>query len=307
MGPANGTCILCGGTAEKRFKGETQDTRFNCGVCGAFSVSDIFREDHLNGLDQRSRAALSAATRQSAQPLRLDSTNWEAYRDAHLNVPVATKVEKLLEEFRRRSEFAGHYVDFEPAKWYPLIDAAGVDECRFIADILLQSKLVDERAKTQGGASQIRLSGEGWKKLEALGAASQAVAFVAMWFDEQLSVAFESGIKPAIENDCGFTRAIRVDREQFSERIDDRILAEIRRCRFLVADFTGHRGGVYFEAGFALGLGKPVIWTCRGSDIEQAHFDTRQYPHLVWETHEDLRKKLTARIRALIPGAKPKG
>ena len=48
----------------------------------------------------------------------------------------------------------------------------------------------------------------------------------------------------------------------------DRILAEIRKSKFVVADFTscgeciacdkcehiGARGGVYFEAGFALGL-----------------------------------------------------
>jgi len=34
-------------------------------------------------------------------------------------------------------------------------------------------------------------------------------------------------------------------------------------CRFIVADFTGQRGGVYFEAGYALGLRKPVIWTCK--------------------------------------------
>jgi nucleoside 2-deoxyribosyltransferase len=68
-----------------------------------------------------------------------------------------------------------------------------------------------------------------------------------------------TGIQPSIEVDCGFTKAIRVDREHFGDRIDDRIIAEIRRCRFIVADFTGQRGGVYFEAGFALGLGKPVI------------------------------------------------
>ncbi len=37
--------------------------------------------------------------------------------------------------------------------------------------------------------------------------------------------------------------------------------------RFMIADFTGHRGGVYFEAGFAHGLGIPVIWTCREDQL----------------------------------------
>lgn len=43
--------------------------------------------------------------------------------------------------------------------------------------------------------------------------------------------------------------------KEHSNKIDDEIIGEIRRSAFIVADFTGHRGGVYFEAGFAMGLG----------------------------------------------------
>ena len=60
--------------------------------------------------------------------------------------------------------------------------------------------------------------------------------------------------------------------------------ARIKRSRFLVADVTGGRQGVYFEGGFAKGLGLPVIWTCsHGTDAELKkwmHFDTRQYNHI---------------------------
>lgn len=69
----------------------------------------------------------------------------------------------------------------------------------------------------------------------------------------------------------------------------------------MIADFTGNRNGVYFEAGFAMGLGIPVIWTCRKDHIDNVHFDTRQYNHIVWETPEELREKLTYRIEATIP------
>lgn len=56
--------------------------------------------------------------------------------------------------------------------------------------------------------------------------------------------------------------------------------AEIRRSRFLVADFThdkkqGARGSVYYEAGFAHGLNIPVIFTAR--DGTKPHFDTSAY------------------------------
>ncbi len=84
-------------------------------------------------------------------------------------------------------------------------------------------------------------------------------------------------------------------------KIDDLIIAEIRKSGLLVADFTKQRGGVYFEAGFAMGLGIPVIWTCRSDDVEKLNFDTRQYNHIIWTDADDLKKKLQLRIEASIP------
>jgi hypothetical protein len=48
----------------------------------------------------------------------------------------------------------------------------------------------------------------------------------------------------------------------------------------MVADFTGHRGGVYFEAGDGLGLGIPAIWTCRYDELKKSHFDMRQFNYI---------------------------
>ena len=78
------------------------------------------------------------------------------------------------------------------------------------------------------------------------------------------------------------------------------IVAEIRRSSLLVADFTGHRGGVYFEAGLAMGLGIPVIWTCRTDCVSELHFDTRQYNHIVWTDVPELKTKLVNRIAATV-------
>jgi len=114
--------------------------------------------------------------------------------------------------------------------------------------------------------------------------------------------AYEHGIKKAIAT-CGF-RSLRIDAKETNNKICDEIIAEIRRSRFLVADFTEHRGGVYFEAGFALALGLPVIWTCRTDQLEELHFDTRQYSHVVWSNPDELYSKLVNRIAATIPGAR---
>jgi hypothetical protein len=79
----------------------------------------------------------------------------------------------------------------------------------------------------------------------------------------------------------------RVDQKHHHlNKVDDEIIAEIRRSRFLVADFTCEpdkvRGGVYFETGFAMGLNIPIIWTCKDTSMKDLHFDTRQFPHIVW-------------------------
>ena len=127
-------------------------------------------------------------------------------------------------------------------------------------------------------------------------------AFVAMWFHDSMLDAYERGIDTAVRA-SGY-RPLRIDRKEHVNKIDDEIIAEIRRSRFLVADFTSElgspRGGVYFEAGYALALGKPVIWTCRQDLIADVHFDTRQFNHIVWSSPEELREKLRNRIGAVI-------
>ena len=109
--------------------------------------------------------------------------------------------------------------------------------------------------------------------------------FVAMWFDKSMDDVYEKAIKPAII-DAGY-KPYRVDEDHHNGKIDDLIIAEIRKSRFILADFTSKpkepRGGVYFEAGFAYGLEIPVIWTCQQKLIKHIHFDTRQFRHIGWQ------------------------
>ena len=119
-----------------------------------------------------------------------------------------------------------------------------------------------------------------------------------MSFDVALKPAYENGFQIGIIN-AGYD-PVRVDRVEHTNRIDDEIIAHIRAASFVVTDFTGHRGGVYFEAGFALGLNLPVIWTCQKDDMKDLHFDIRQYNTIDWETPEDLALRLQRRIEATV-------
>ena len=167
----------------------------------------------------------------------------------------------------------------------------------------------EHRATERAGASnntvhELMLRPAGYSRLTELeGNNSESrQAFVAMWFDPSMDEVYQNGIQPAIE-DVGY-EAVRIDRKDHNNRIDDEIIAEIRRSRFLVADFTqgitGARGGVYYEAGFAHGLNIPVIFTCRSDAIEKVHFDTRQYNHITWANSAELRKRLAKRISATL-------
>lgn len=126
--------------------------------------------------------------------------------------------------------------------------------------------------------------------------------FVAMWFGPEMISAYDDGIAPAIEAN-GYN-PVRIDRADYNNKIDDEILSQIRRARFVVADFScgadGARGGVYFEAGFALALDRQVIFSVRRSDLERLHFDTRQFNHIMWEAPADLEMQLRNRIGATI-------
>ncbi len=141
----------------------------------------------------------------------------------------------------------------------------------------------------------------GWERLADLsrtkGSGNQA--FVAMWFDPQMDKAYEEGIEPALL-DTGW-RPLKINRKQHNNRIDDEIVAEIRRSGLLVADCTGFRSGVFFEAGLAIGLDLKVIWMARKGQRIGSHFDTRQYNHVVWKDPADLKKQLTERILATAP------
>lgn len=131
--------------------------------------------------------------------------------------------------------------------------------------------------------------------------------FVAMWFDSTQNEIWEKGIKPGIEGEnnpacqipaTGY-QAKRIDKEEHVNKICDEIIANIRKSRALVADFTGHRGGVYYEAGFAMGLGIPVIWLVNEKEKGNLHFDTRQYNHIIYKDAGELKKMLNNRIKAI--------
>ena len=147
---------------------------------------------------------------------------------------------------------------------------------------------------------EMPISAAGWTFLEecARAGSHSRQCFVAMSFSDAMRSVWTEAIAPAVRR-AGW-QPYRVDAEPHNERIDAKIVSEIRNSRFLVADVTEQKNGVYFEAGYAQGMGLAVIWTVREDDLSKVHFDTRQFHHIVWRDAQHLERELFNSITGII-------
>lgn len=280
---------------------DTHTRRVSCPRCGRFRITERASEALGTRTFRSTAYLLSAATRYASdrdEELLLK----EAELDDHIRsvdepAGIQAAADRLLRWVGDRSGSFGSAVKMSGGEDYPTIAVKDAAEFDYVRGHLLDRGLI--RAQRTLGAGY-EVTPDGWERLDRIGRVTgrSRNAFVAMSFAPDLRPAYDEGIHPAVEA-TGYS-PVRVDSVEHIGKIDDRIIAEIRQSRFLIADCTLQRPGVYFEAGFALGLGLPVIWSCRTDDVENLHFDTRQYNHIVWATPEDLRNKLSIRIVAAI-------
>lgn len=87
------------------------------------------------------------------------------------------------------------------------------------------------------------------------------------------------------------------------QRILPEIWKQIRGCAFTIVDLSPSgnpplpRPNVYYELGFAEGIGKPLIVTAKeGTELP---FDTKDIPVIMWDGQESLREQLTVKVRAI--------
>jgi len=249
---------------------------------------------------------LSAATRQAYEggKLLLLDANLEELAAPHRDVSISQKIDEVLRFIARKCKHPGAIGNLDYDLDYPVADCAGGSEFNQYLEYLEGERLLtifrDEEDNRTGYAPSIK----GWQAIEPtlpIGGEPDR-CFVAMWFDDSLDSVYAMGFVKAIE-ECGF-RPYRVKEDPTNKAIVDKILAEIRRARFVVADFTGHRTSVYYEAGFAHGLGREVIGCCCADYVKDLTFDTRHLGHVVWKNADDLREKLADSIRANIVPAR---
>ena len=136
----------------------------------------------------------------------------------------------------------------------------------------------------------------GWEQFEAQtkGKLAAKFGFLAMKFgNDALDDFVRDVLKPCVKDRIGFDV---FDMRDVAEAglIDNLMRARIRDAAFVLVDLTHDNPGAYWEAGYAEGLGKPVIYICEKTKFEQknTHFDTNHSTTVPWSSIETERFKL---------------
>ena len=298
----NENCPVCGGPVETltQISESASGKSIDCPRCGKFTIADEdLLEERLHGMAEGDRKKLSAWIRTKDRiGFVITPKNFEDILQdvAHYGYKVSEKQLLLLRLLESRTTHPGGWAELHTRADYPLIWARDGAEVVFHLEELKRRELISYMDGTKSGAI---ITTRGWDFLDENPVAKVGnQAFVAMSFSDPMKSVYSEGIRPALE-EAGY-RAYRADFDEHIQRIDAKIEHEIRNSAFVVADVTEQKQGVYYEAGFAIGLGLPVIWSVNEDEIEGVHFDTCQYNHIIWKDEAQLKRDLFHRVSAVI-------
>jgi hypothetical protein len=214
------------------------------------------------------------------------------------------RADKLLLALDRATRDIGQKVELQFLLWEAVAWCRSQEELAGLVNGLIHLGRLEPERKNDWAF--VAITPAGWAHLEALRAqgAESSQGFIAMNMDPSLDALWhtlEAGIMAA-----GY-KPLRIDRKLDTDKLDDEILAEIRRSKFLVADLTNQRPSVYLELGFAMGLGMRVFRTCRADEIKgkKLAFDVQSFLCMPWEVdtldqlHDSVRDRI---VRSLGEG-----
>jgi hypothetical protein len=282
------SCPLCDRPVERQVGPDQYwDIGIICKRCGRFKIH------YDTPIKDDEKYLLSAVCRRWAAGglPTIGPTNVASLLSQAPRFTVLEKLDQLLVLAGQKTEKIGDNSTLNLEDDYPLLVARDPNETNYLASALRDRGFIVIEGTT------IRLTVSGWERIDQMRQTGRtsSLAFVAMWFDESTNALYNDAIEPAIRE--AHYEPLRIDKHPHLNRIDDEIVGQIRRSRFMVADFTGQRPGVYFETGFMMGLGRNVFWMCSKDEIEKGiHFDVRQYNFIIWESPQDARVQLRNRV-----------
>lgn len=302
-------CPICSSIVKETSRGGSADFHdYKCPVCGPFTITRTALHNlRSEKLTEKKSALLSHAIRrmqkQNSWP-EINSKILDVIMESNYLPSPAEQADNLILWIGDNIDAPGVEIGVDPDLHKAIIGAVNNHNFHFIVSSLIEQGLV--LSKSEMVKRPVTLSFKGWQRYELIkkGALDSRKAFMAMPFGNDLiDKLYRDYFKKAVEQ-TGFN-LFRIDEEPKAGSIDDRLRVEIRTSKFLIAELTGGNHGAYWEAGFAEGLGKPVIYTCESSYFrnEGTHFDTNHLHTVLWEPNrlEEAAERLKITVRATLP------
>ena len=337
-------CYFCNTESEMHLLGSIKQTRFvKCPVCGRYEVTSVFLKPEYKDMVAAYLYHHEKEKRENSDqffyflgdqndfdnnvhnmkiPMRFVSLDEVK---AFYPIKFSDKVKMSLLALAKKSRYFGSIITIPDEELLSLLFIYRFDETgkplsksqlqtqyNSIFKFFTKQQYLDAIGKS--GVTDIQLLADGWKQIETLQVSNMQNkdVFVSMSFADsakQTREAIKSGIVRA-----GFSPEF-IDEIIHNRQIVPEMFRLIRECRFLILEISEPNYGAYYEAGYALGLGKEVIITCSAevfshkyeSEEEKKyerylkpHFDIAQKQILVWNNYDDLSQKLSEWIKALI-------
>jgi hypothetical protein len=316
---------------ERSFPDGRKLESFSCRRCGDFTLDreelhpDALHDGILND-DILKRAALSHWIRTQHESNMKQPPDNQSWRKATvLSRPLVESIIKKwhpspmeqadsLIRWVGDNSRAGEVITGDKLAIEATVGSADPAEFSLVLDYLkAQGIITGELHYGETGAVRPRdilvgLSFSGWRRYEELKRATSDSrrAFMAMQYNKYpLERIVKNVFRDAVRQ-TGFDLCLLRDRP-IAGLIDNRLRAEIRAARFLIADLTHKNPGAYWEAGYAEGMGKPVIYTCEKRVFEdpkhRPHFNTNHHQTVLWDSKEpgNTARELKVTIRATLP------
>ena len=282
---------------------DTEEWIVNCEVCGRYRVRSEVAEDYLaeemRKLTPVERSALSHLVRryeierkQGREPMFIDDGWYQRASVEGLKLPSpALQAINLIRWIGDQVMRTGEPVREGPSYLYAEVGAPNPQQlARLTAQLVddgLIFAIVPRTFPNSSSIHQLDLTLKGWTRYEdeKRGRLSANYGFIAMRFGaDELEELLRQYVRPAIQSSLAFDL---VDMRDVSRAgiIDNIMRDRIRDAAFVLVDLTHDNPGAYWEAGYAEGLGKPVLYICEESKFKQksTHFDTNHLTTVLWD------------------------
>jgi len=288
-------------------------TKFDCNNCGTFILNERAFKKLPKG--QKERALISHFIRRQNDPEKIITPDYiKSILERDLPSPIEQS-ENLIIYLGDTLESFGDELNIQLFEHQALIGALNNIGFYKILEFLRLEGFIEGGASLKRGGQgdyQISIIGAcsltigGWDYYKELkkGQSDSTIAFMAMKFgDARLDRIYNDYLKVSVKQ-AGFD-LLRLDEKPKPGLIDNRLKSEIAKSKFIIADLTFGNNGAYWEAGYAEGLGKPVIYTCESKYFAEnkTHFDTNHYLTILWDEDnmEDSMKELISTIELAFP------